>query len=59
MVSNYKNYKISVHIPLYVDPRKKMQLKNFKRVCKSFFKISNKTKIFVHTMADDDFTKPK
>ena len=44
-----KKLKISVHIPLYVDPKKKKQLKNFKKVCNSFLRLSNKTKIFVHS----------
>ena len=29
--NKYKNFKISIHIPLYVDPKKKQQLKNFKK----------------------------
>jgi len=49
MIKRYKNYKISVHIPLYVDPKKKKQLKNFNKVCKSFLQISSKTKIYVHS----------
>ena len=49
MIKKYKNYKISVHIPLYIDPRKKKQLKNFKKVCKSFLLLSNRTKIYVHS----------
>ena len=35
-----KNFKISIHIPLYEDPKKKQQLKNFRKVCKSFLTIS-------------------
>jgi len=44
-----KNYKISVHIPLYLDPNKKTQLKNFNKVCKSFLSLTNKTKLFIHS----------
>ena len=49
MINKSKNFKISVHIPLYVDPKKKKQLKNFRKVCNSFLKLSNKTRIFVHS----------
>jgi len=49
MIKKYKNYKISVHIPLYVDSKKKKQLKNFNKVCKSFLELTRKTKIFVHS----------
>ena len=48
-IENYKKLKISVHIPLYVDLKKKKQLKNFKKVCRSFLTLSNRTKIFVHS----------
>jgi len=44
-----KRLKISVHIPLYVDPQKKKQIKNFKKVCKSFLIISSNVRIFVHS----------
>ena len=46
---NYKKLKISVHISLYVDSKKKAQLKNFRKVCKSFLTLSNKVRIFVHS----------
>ena len=49
MIKKTKNFKISVHIPLYVDLKKKKQLKNFKKVCSSFLSLSSKTKIFVHS----------
>jgi len=49
MIKKSKNFKISVHIPLYVDSMKKEQLKNFRKVCRSFKSISKKTKIFVHS----------
>ena len=48
-IENYKKLKISVHIPLYVDLKKKKQLKNFRKVCSSFLTLSNRTKIFVHS----------
>ena len=45
-----KNYKISVHIPLYLQkPYSKKKLKNFNKVCKSLLRLSNKSQIFVHT----------
>ncbi len=44
-----KNPKISVHIPYFFDSKKKSQVKNFNKVCKSFLNISKNTKIFVHT----------
>ena len=49
MKKKNKNYKISVHIPLYIDPKKKKQFGNFKKVCKSFLKLTKKTKLFVHS----------
>ena len=49
MLNKSKNLKISIHIPLYVDPKKKQQLKNFRKVCSSFLTLSNRTKIFVHS----------
>ncbi len=49
MKNQIKNLKISVHIPLYVDTKKKRQMHNFKKVCRSFLKISKKTEIFVHS----------
>lgn len=44
-----KNYRISVHIPFYVDSN--IKTKNFflKKVCKSYLKISKNLKIFIHT----------
>ena len=44
-----KNYRISVHIPFYVDSN--IKKKNFflKKVCKSYLKISKNLKIFIHT----------
>ena len=45
-----KNFKISVHIPLYLKkPYNKIKLKNFNKVCKSLLKLSDKSQIFVHT----------
>ena len=45
-----KNFKISVHIPLYLKkPYNKRKLKNFNKVCKSLLSLSNKSQIFVHT----------
>ena len=45
-----KNFKISAHIPLYLKkPYNKKKIKNFKKVCKSLLKLSNKTQIFVHS----------
>tara|TARA_Y100000817_G_scaffold309953_1_gene299843 strand:- start:653 stop:1588 length:936 start_codon:yes stop_codon:yes gene_type:complete len=44
-----KNYKICVHIPLYLEKTKKRQLNNFKKVCNSFLKISKRTKLFIHS----------
>ena len=35
MIKKYKNYKISVHIPLYVDPKKK-------KLIQKHYKIKNK-----------------
>ena len=49
MLKKSKNFKISVHIPLYVDPKKKQQLKNFRKACKSFLTLSNRARIFVHS----------
>ena len=49
MKNQIKNFKISVHIPLYVDIEKKKQMRNFKKVCDSFLKLSKKTEIFVHS----------
>ena len=44
-----KNYRISVHIPFYVDSN--ITKKNFflQKVCKSYLKISKNLKIFIHT----------
>ncbi len=44
-----KNFKISVHIPLYLEKRKKKQLNNFKKVCNSFLKLSKGTELFIHS----------
>ena len=45
-----KSFKISAHIPLYLKkPYNKKKIKNFKKVCKSLLKLSNKTQIFVHS----------
>ena len=45
-----KNFKISVHIPLYLKkPFNKKKVKNFKKVCKSLLELSNKSQIFVHS----------
>ena len=44
-----KNYKISVHIPFYVDSNFKKKKILFNKVCKSYLKLSTKLKIFVHT----------
>jgi len=44
-----KNFRISVHIPFYVDLNNKTQIKNFRKVCNSFLSLSQKTKIFVHS----------
>jgi len=41
--------KISVHITLYIEKNRSKKLKDFKKVCKGFKGLSNKTKIFVHT----------
>ena len=49
MLKKSKNFKISVHIPLYVDPKKKQQLKFFRKACKSFLTLSNRARIFVHS----------
>jgi len=49
MIKKTKSRRISIHIPLYVDPTKKKQLRNFWKVCKSFISISKKAKIFVHS----------
>ena len=49
MLNKSKNFKISIHIPLYVDPKKKLQLKNFRKACKSFLTLSNRARIFVHS----------
>ena len=44
-----RNLKICVHIPLYLETRKKKQLNNFNKVCSSFLKLSRKTELFIHT----------
>jgi len=44
-----KNYKISVHIPFYVDSNFKKKNILLNKVCKSYLKLSTKLKIFVHT----------
>ena len=41
--------KISVHITLYLKNDIKKKLRDFSKIHNSFFKLSNKTKIFVHT----------
>jgi hypothetical protein len=43
-----KQIKICVHIPFFVTKRKN-QISNFNKVCKNYLKLSNHTKIFVHT----------
>ena len=48
-IKKYKNLKISVHIPLYLETTKKKQFQNFRKVCDTFLKLSEKVKIFVHT----------
>ena len=48
-IKKYKNFKISVHIPLYLETRKKKQFQNFRKVCDAILKLSEKVKIFVHT----------
>lgn len=52
-----KSPKISVHIPLYLEQRKKKQFINFKKVCKSFLQLSNNTKLFIHS--NKKFTNTK
>ena len=44
-----KNLKICVHVPLFLEKRKKKQLNNFKKVCNSFLKLSKKTELFIHS----------
>jgi len=44
-----KNYKISVHIPFYVDRNFKKKNILLNKVCKSYLKLSSQLKIFVHT----------
>ena len=45
-----KNFKISVHIPLYLKkPYNKNKIINFKKVCKSLLALSSKSQIFVHS----------
>ncbi len=34
---------------MYLEKRKKKQIKNFKKVCAGFLKLSKKTKIFIHS----------
>ncbi len=44
-----KSLKLSVHIPLYLKNKgESKRMKNFKKVCNGFLKLSPKTKIFVH-----------
>ena len=44
-----KNFKISVHIPFFVDSNFKKKNLLLNKVCKSYLKLSTKLKIFVHT----------
>ena len=45
-----KTFKISVHIPFYLSNKtEKKRIRNFKKICQSFVKLSSKSKIFVHT----------
>lgn len=44
-----KNYRISVHIPFYVDSNFKKKKILLNKVCKSYLQLSTKLKIFVHT----------
>ena len=44
-----KNFKISVHIPFFVDSNFKKKKLLLNKVCKSYLKLSTKLKIFVHT----------
>jgi len=44
-----KNYRISVHIPFYVDSNIKKKFFFLEKVCKSYLKISKNLKIFIHT----------
>ena len=44
-----KNFKICVHIPLYLEKSKKKQLNNFKKVCNSFLQLSKRTELFIHS----------
>jgi len=49
MEVNQNKLKVSVHIPLYIDKSKKFKKKQFSKVVKEFLKISENTKIHVHT----------
>ena len=49
MKNRFRNQKISVHIPLFLENNISNKLKNFKKICNSYLKLSNKTRIFVHT----------
>ena len=44
-----RNYKISVHIPFYIDDNIKKKFFFLKKVCKSYLKISKNLEIFIHT----------
>ena len=44
-----KNFKISVHIPYYINDNYVDKSKLLKKVCNSYLKLSNKVKIFIHT----------
>ena len=41
--------KICIHITLFIKNNRKKKLKNFSKIYKSFFSLSKKTQIFVHT----------
>jgi hypothetical protein len=44
-----KNYKITVHIPFYIDNNINKKNIFLKRVCKNYLKISKNLEIFIHT----------
>jgi len=44
-----KHYKISIHIPFYIDDNYKDRFLVLKKVCKNYLRLSKNARIFVHT----------
>lgn len=43
------HYKISIHIPFYIDDNYKDRFLVLKKVCKNYLQLSKHARIFIHT----------